>query len=481
MLKNEGLIFKKQAVSSLVLLFLKRVVIQIILTVSNIILARLLFPQDFGIFALIIFIFGLLSVFTDLGLGAALIQRKESVDQKDLQTAFIFQFGLNLLLMLVVILIAPFIGSFYNLADTSVTLIKLYSLYLLFSPLKTISAAMLERDLNFRRLIMAEIFEAGIGSMATIILAFSGLGLSSLVFGRLIGNVLGGIGYFLSFPWKIRLHFSKPRFQQLVKFGLPFQSSVILGLFYGPLLLLYLGKAVGSENLGYYQFAAGIAVIPMAIPELVGKLIFPLVSRASHNKLVLKKIIDSATLMVAFASLPVVFVMLAGADIFIPIIYTEKWIKVIPAFYFLVIEVGIISFTTVYMQVLLALGEVRFIRKITIAWAILTWLISPILIYYFNFIGMSAAVLLISITGISLIFKLKNIINFPFVKIIWPFLVLSSAMGLISYILLRSFPQNIVTLILIIGLVSLIYLTLALVFIRKRVLDLIKVMIPLQR
>lgn len=474
MLENENLIFKKQAVSSLVFLFLKRVVIQVIFTISNIILARLLFPQDFGIFALIIFIFAVLSVFTDLGLGASLIQRKEPIDQKDLQTAFIFQFGLNLLLVLVVILIAPFIGSFYSLSDGSVSLIKLYSFHLLFLPFKTISAAMMERDLNFKRLIMAEIFESVIGSTVTIILAFSGLGVFSLVVGKLTGNVLGGIGYFLSFPWKIRLYFSRLHFNKLAKFGLPFQSSVVLGLFHGPLILLYLGKAVGSENLGYYQFAAGISVIPMAISELINKLTFPLVSRAAHNKIVLKKIIDSATLLVAVLSLPAVFVMLANAEIFIPIIYTSKWVKVMPAFYFLIIQIGIISFTTIYGQVLLALGEVKFIRNINIAWAILTWLICPVLIYYFNIVGMSAGVLLVSITSIVLIFKVRKIINFPFLKIIWPYLFLSSLAGLLSYILLRSFPQNIFNLILITGFVVFIYLILVLGLIRKRAFAAIK-------
>ena len=68
---------KKKAIAGATLLGIKRVVIQTILLISNIFLARLLFPADFGTFAMVTFVITFFTVFSDLGLGPSLVQQKD--------------------------------------------------------------------------------------------------------------------------------------------------------------------------------------------------------------------------------------------------------------------------------------------------------------------------------------------------------------------------------------------------------------------
>ena len=105
---------KKRAAVGIVVLGVKRVLIQVVYTISNIFLARILFPQDFGSFAIVTFISTFLIVFTDLGLGPALIQKKSELEKNDLQTAFTIQISLALSVTLLNFLSAPIMSNFFN-------------------------------------------------------------------------------------------------------------------------------------------------------------------------------------------------------------------------------------------------------------------------------------------------------------------------------------------------------------------------------
>ena len=76
-------VLKQRAAKAFVNLTIRKIVIQLIVTFSNILLARLLFPADFGIFATISFVIIIALVFTDIGLGSALIAKEKSIRKID--------------------------------------------------------------------------------------------------------------------------------------------------------------------------------------------------------------------------------------------------------------------------------------------------------------------------------------------------------------------------------------------------------------
>lgn len=459
--------FKKRATEAVIALGIKRVIVQAIFTISNIFLARLLFPADFGMFAIVTFVGAIFSVFADIGLGPALIQKKDKIETRELQTVFTFQLSLSFLIFLLINLIAPFASNFYGIGDRGRLLFHVFSFYFLFGPFKTTSGAILERHLEYRRLVMVELAEIFTASASTVILAILGFGVFSFVIGGICGHIVGATFYFIFSPWPVRFRFSVKILSSLARFGLPLQVTGILGLFYGPLVLLYLGKQVGAENLGFYQFAASLSVLPLSFAEIVNRIAFPLGARVQADKVYFKKIVERSLTIISATTLPLVFVGIASAPSVVHFIYTDRWLKSLPAIYLGLVQIGFISYTGIFGQLLLSLGQSRVMRNMGIIWAVLTWVLAPILIGRFNFIGMSLTALLVSTSGLWLVLSLKRKIEFSFWPNFLPYLISSIASGFLAFILIGLLPGTFINLVLIVGFASIFYLIFIFIIARK--------------
>ena len=469
-------ILKRRAATGTVLLGSKRIVIQAISIITNIFLARLLFPDDFGFFAIITFATTFFTVFSDLGLGPSLIQKKDKLEAGDLQSAFTFQLTLGIVIILAIYVASPILANFYNLGQKGINLFRIYGLIFLLGPFKITSGAILERDLNYSRLVTVEALESTLGSLVTVIMAFMGFGVFSFAIGALVGHFVGAILYFAFAPWAIKLAITKKNLVKLARFGLPFQSNIVFGLFYGPLILLYLGKAVGSQNLGFYSWTGSLLVFPMAIPEIVNRIIFPLGARIQKDKQFLRQALERAVMAVAASSLPVVFIMMAAAPSIIHFFYTDRWLSALPALYLGLLQMGVIAFTGLFAQFLLALGYATVMRNIGFVWAALTWILSPLLIAKFNFVGMSLAGLLVSVSGVWLYFRLHREVEFSFLMNFLPFLVSAAVSGLLTFALINVLPGTLLTLILVLLIGLTMYVGLVMIWQRKAIVESIKLL-----
>lgn len=462
--------YKKKAAQGAIWLIIKRVLIQVIFTSSNIILARLLYPSDFGTFAIIGFTGLVFSVFSDLGFGPSLVQKKEKLSVSDLRTSFTFNLMLCIGVICLVFFAAPFISDFYKLGNKGEMLLRLYSLNFLFGPFKTVSGALLERKLSYKKIVSIEIIESFSTSASSVICAFLGFGVFSFILGTIVGHIVSSFLYLFISPWPVAFSFDFKRLKSLSKFGFSYQMNIFFSLFYGPFIFLYLGKAVGPENLGYYMFATSLSVLPMAFSESVNRIIFPLGSRSQDNKKFFRKIIENSLLIVSFTSLPIVFAMFASATTIIHLIYTDRWIPALPAIYLGLVQMGIIAYTGIFSQLIASLGRVAVIKKMSFVWAVLTVFLAPILINRFNFIGMSISALIVSASGAWLYFKLREEVRFTFWRNVWPFFISAAIAGTVIFIAKDLKPFSFFGLILQLSLGAFIYLILVLVLFRKRLI-----------
>lgn len=458
---------KEKAVSGIFFLGLKRVLVQVIFSLSNIILARLLFPQDFGTFAIVVFISSMLIVFTDLGLGASLVQKKSVLKDADLETALTVQFSLAILVAFANFILAGPIANFFSLGDLGRDLFRLYSIFFLFGPIKSTTGSVLERNLQYGKLITAEVGEVFVGAVVTVVCAFLGLGVFSFVYGSLAGHFTSTVFYFVFSQWRLRLGFSRERFLALAKFGVPYQTNAFLNIFSGPLVLLYLGKMVGSQNLGYFQFAAGLSTIPLLLPEIIQRIVYPLGARSQSDREFLKKIIQKSLLVISVSALPIVFISLAVVSEVVQILYTSRWTPALPALYIGLLQMGIVSFTGICGQFLFAIGEAKFMRNMSIILLLFTWTLGPVFIYLFNFVGMSLVNFILALVGIWIIIKLKKEVGFTIWQYFLPFLAGSIVSGVSAFIFLRFLPTNLISLILASGFSCIIYLSFIFIFAKR--------------
>ena len=442
---------KRRATTGVLLLGVKRLGNQLIVSTTSIFLARLLFPSDFGTFAIVTFTITFFTVFSDLGLGPSLVQKKEEISKEDLQTALTMQLLLSIAVVTVVFLAAPMISGFYNISEKGILLFRIYSFYLLFTPLKTTSGAIMERNLEYKKLIIIETLELLVSSSLSVLLAFLGFGVFSLAYGLVIGHFVGALLYFSFSRWPIRFVIFGENLRSLAKFGLPFQSNAVLGLFYGPLILLYLGKAVGPANLGYFQWAAGFAVFSTFASDIMNRILFPLGARSQMDKQFFRNIIERSLVIVSATSLPLMFLMMAAAPSIIHFVYTDKWLPALPAVYLSLAQMGIIAYTGIFSSLLLSRGRADITRNMGVVWAVLTWVLSPPLIYFFNFVGMSLAALLVSASGIYLFFRLRSEVDFSFFGNFVPYFFAAAISGISVFLATSILPNTLPALVFTLG------------------------------
>ena len=145
---------------------------------------------------------GFMNYFADIGLAAALVQKKGEVTKKDLSTTFIVQQTLIITLLLVLTFNVSKIQQFFNLSGESQALLYAFAFAFFLSSLKTIPSVLLERKIQFEKLIIPQIAEVLIYNIVGVFLVWKGFGLLSFVYAivlsRVIGLILNGLPFSIS-------------------------------------------------------------------------------------------------------------------------------------------------------------------------------------------------------------------------------------------------------------------------------------------
>src|SRR3990167_4651220 len=167
----------KRAVFGILVLAVRRIGLQLIQTFSTIILARILFPEVFGVFTIMVFFVDFLAFLPSQGFVSAIIQKKERISSKDISTIFWTIISLSFLMLGIFWLSTPYIINFYKGGVTMDTLlIRLTGLAILLVNLRLISFAILERQLKYMRLTIIELGETVVIQIIAVFMAFRGFG-----------------------------------------------------------------------------------------------------------------------------------------------------------------------------------------------------------------------------------------------------------------------------------------------------------------
>lgn len=179
--------------------FLNRCSNQVVMFAVSMVLARLLSPEDFGVIALANVTIGLVTCFTNLGLGAALIQRTE-VEELDYCTFFWADAVMRLLVYIVIYMIAPFAAEYYSKSELGI-LIRLLALGIPFGIISSVSGLKLTRAMDFKTPSVISMVSCVVSSIVSIIMALRGYGLWTIVGQQLSVNVLATLITFCRVPW----------------------------------------------------------------------------------------------------------------------------------------------------------------------------------------------------------------------------------------------------------------------------------------
>ncbi|PIR80135.1 MAG: hypothetical protein COU25_01650 [Candidatus Levybacteria bacterium CG10_big_fil_rev_8_21_14_0_10_35_13] len=426
---------------------------------ANFFLTIFLSPAVFGVFFVVSAVIAFLSYFSDVGLAAALIQKKENITQEDLKTTFTIQQLLVVSLVILVLVFSTTIGKFYNLQNDGILLIQALAISFFLSSLKTIPSILLERDLNFNKLVIPQIVETLFFNVIVVSLALNGFGIASFTYAVLARGVTGLITIYLISPWKVGFGFSKISARKLLSFGLPFQLNSLLALIKDDLFIAFLGKILPLSQVGYIGFAQKWALMPLRlIMDNVIRITFPSFSRLQDEKNILTKAIEKSIFASSFAIFPSLTGLVILSPYFINLIpkYT-KWEPALLSLLFFSITSAAASISTPLVNSLNAIGKIKTTLYLMVFWTVSTWVLTPILIINLGFNGVSIASALISLSFVAVIALTRRYVDFNVINATFYPLISSIVMGIAIFFMGQYLAKSLPGLFLVISLGAVIY------------------------
>lgn len=414
-------IIKKKSVLGIVALTSRTFILQIVAIGATFLLTIFLTPQIFGVFYVVSAIIAFLNYFSDVGLAAALIQKHEELIREDLTTTFTIQQFLVGIVSIISFLFSSRIAAFYGLDNSGLWLLRALIASFFLSSLKTIPSVLLERRLDFNKLIIPQILETLGFYIVAVVLAWKGWNIWSFSWAVIIRSVIGLIAMYIVSPWKISLGFSWSVARRLLRFGIPFQLNSFIALLKDDLMTVFLGKILPLSEVGYIGWAKKWADAPLRlIMDSVIRVSFPAFSRLQDSREHMTRGIEKTLFGMSLCVFPIAI----GAIFFIhPLVQVIpkylKWEPALTSFYLFAGAAMLASLTTPLTNALNAVGKIKITLGLMIMWTTLTWVISILAIRQIGFNGYALAIFAVSMT-IGVVVKVtKSIAPFSFWRSVW--------------------------------------------------------------
>lgn len=323
---------------------------------SNLVLARLLMPDDFGCIAMLYVFIAVSAIFVNGGLGTALIQRKEPT-HLDYTTVFYWNLVVSLFFYLLLFFTAPAIARFYAMPQLSAVL-RVQSITLLIQAFAIVQATQLQKQLRFRELSIRNLIAAIIGTVIGIAMAFWGFGVWSLVASSLCSAVASVLLLWRMSTWRPTWEFSWKSLGSLFSFGGLMLLSSLVETIYTNLQRLIIGKMFTPGDLGYYNQAKKLEEVPTTtLSTIVNEVSFPVFSRLQDDRQQLHRALRKNIKAVTYLNFPLMVLLIVIAQPLIILLYSAKWEAAVPYFQILCISGAIYTLNTLNTNIIKSLGK----------------------------------------------------------------------------------------------------------------------------
>ncbi len=442
---TEGLtaeVVKKRVVKGAAILTARTFLMQAITFGSTALLTLFLSPSQYGVFFLVSAVINFLAYFSDIGFAAALIQKKEQLTQIELKTVFTTQQILILLLIILVYMTTPIIKNIYHLNDEAIYLLWALTFSLLLSSLKVIPSVLMERKLEFNKLIVPQLVETLVFNVVAVFLAWKDFGITSFTIAVLVRGFVGLLSTYLIQPWMPALAFSKDSLKSILKFGVPYQMNTLLAMVKDDGMTIFLGSTLGPNGIGLLAWAQKWAFAPLRFfMDQIIKVTFPAFARLQDNKKELSQAVTKSILYICLFVFPSLVMLVLLVPSLIEIIPKyNKWNPALSALIILTASSALAAITTPITNTLNAIGKIYVTFKLMIMWTVLTWAFVPILAINYGVTGAALGFSLVGLSSIiALIIALKYI-EIDYLKILGKPLITAVIVGLVVFVIKLLIP-----------------------------------------
>ena len=308
---------------------LERCSVQLVSVVVSILLARWLYPDDFGVIALILVFIAFAEVITDGGFNTALIQKKDA-DATDFSTIFYASVVIAVFMYFVLFFSAPLISGFYEM-ESLTRIIRVLSLTLPFYVLNSIQRAYVAKEMLFDKLFVSSFVSVLISGVIGCVMALKGFGVWSLVAQKISNQALVTVTMWYTVKWRPVLRFSFNSFKTLFGYGWKiFMTNFIITLFV-KIRHLIIGKLFTASNLAYFERGD---LFPSYIGDnlisAVQSVLLPTLSEQQDDRARVKSMMRRSTKSTALITCPIMAGLFVAAQPLTILLLTEKWLPVVP-------------------------------------------------------------------------------------------------------------------------------------------------------
>jgi O-antigen/teichoic acid export membrane protein len=320
---------RTRTISGLVWSGIEHIGQQLMTFIISVILARLLTPEDFGLIGMIIIFTGFAQLFTDMGFGSALIQ-KSDLEDRHLNSVFWANVATGFALTLIIIAVAPFIASFYNVPMLQ-PLTAVIALSIFITSLKVVQDALLHKYMDFRQLAIIQSVAVLVSGSIAIAMAFTGYGVWSLVIQSLFFTSISVVMMWQLSPWRPAFSLQKSALKDLIRYSSNLLGANIFNYWVRNSDDLLIARFIGSFALGIYSRAYTLMLLPLTqITDIITRVMFPALSSIQNDKEQVKNIYLRSISIISLVTYPLMIGLLVTSKPFILVVFGEKWAGVIP-------------------------------------------------------------------------------------------------------------------------------------------------------
>lgn len=245
------------------------------------VVARILAPEQFGLFAFALVYVMYLNVLGDLGVGTALIYWKERVDDAA-QLTFLVNLATGVLWCLLTLAVAPVVAGFFH-SPEGTPILRALSLIFLVRGLGNTHDALCRKELQFRERVLPELGLALTKGVLIVVLALAGMGVWSLVWGQLAGEIVWAAALWRVVPWRPSREWPSNLFRSMLAYGKGIVAVNVIAAVVHHADYVVVGRMLGMEELGYYQLAYKIPEMAvLLVLWQVNTVLFPAFSKVSE-------------------------------------------------------------------------------------------------------------------------------------------------------------------------------------------------------
>lgn len=306
--------------------------------------ARILSPQDFGLFTLATLLLAALQSFSETGISVALIQNRGDA-RHYLNAAWTVQIIRGLVLSAIVIAIAPFYADFFHEYSLS-SFLRILSLSIFIKGFTNIGIIYFRKELDLRKQAFYEMSGQMTDLIVSMILVFILRNVWGLILGLIARSTVELAMSFALHPYRPSISLDRSQTREFSTFGRWIFGSTALIFIANQLDRVFIGRILGASLLGYYYMGLRISEVSFGqIAVIIDKVLFPTYAKIQDNVDQLRRYFTRTLESIIFVALPLAVMIFFMADDFVPVVLGPKWNTSIPVIKVLAVAGLIRAFT----------------------------------------------------------------------------------------------------------------------------------------